>query len=293
MLLGFCAGCREIGGAEAQRASFRRYGPATIAGERAEDYLSARCAMLLAGFRVDLSSDGHFRFAGGNRSFTCGSAAAIDRRGYYATCAHCLRDAPLTLLGVDAQGRYFSAPVRVVWKGSPGPDVWPFAKHFDFAIVAIPRRIDHVFTWARQRPANITVLTYGLAYTQAKGASFFFVPAAGQVLSWSRLNGPTAAEFTLTNTAPGHPGDSGSPVCTLDGGLLGVQAGGTGLIDWGNRVYTLPPLQPASKAICPNPGWVRRIIDADFAAHGPAAAVTCGGRQISRTGPAAAPPSRS
>jgi serine protease Do len=191
------------------------------------------------------------------------AAVPITRDGYFLTAAHCVNMESLTLVAFDAKRRLVNLPARVVWKGEEA----------DLALVHAEMRPLEPF-----RVADGSALTGGTRVVIAgwSGAIKNTAPplAAGrvrQVSGWRRT-ASGAVWCEVEHDAPLNQGDSGGPLLTLDGGLVGINSqlgfefGGM----WRALLGIAGPLdQPFAGynglAVCPDAGWVMRMVEADRA----------------------------
>jgi putative serine protease PepD len=93
-----------------------------------------------------------------------------------------------------------------------------------------------------------------------------------QVTGWRREDASGAVWCDVEHDAPLNQGDSGGPLLTLDGGLVGINSllgfefGGM----WRALLGIAGPLdQPFAGynglAVCPDAGWVMRMVESDRA----------------------------
>lgn len=249
------AGCVTRVTTSAERsASLSPFVREKIAAEPIRDYLLKRSAFLLAGKRLTITSSR--TTAGFGRSFRikstslrCGTAAAIDPRGYFLTASHNVEgDAPYLAFYRDGRMQFESC--RVVWQGN-------FKKgQPDLAILRIPTRLEFTFAWAPEMQAGSTALAAGL--DAGKGTMFKLVCFAGPLLRLSERTSPAPAHTVVYHHAPIHSGDSGGPLVSLDGRLVGVNIEIRPGIPFGLSPQT-------SVAHRPDLAWLRQVIDADFA----------------------------
>lgn len=268
LLAGALQGCQEIGTVERQKSAFARYGSATLEGEDSKAFFAHRTAVLLEADGLNLSADSRGSFTIGQiKTIGYSAADAIDPRGYYITCAHCVSGKPMAVMGVDMNGKVFAAKARLVWKGDASPSYFAVDQRFDVAIIAIDRPLGATFTWSKNPPDQGDVLTFGPVLSFTRSISISLQGSAGSILKRSAGEGPTGRETILVHSGEGHPGDSGGPTCSPDGKLLGVNSAEDHVLEWNNHFYSIPPFSPVTKAVCPDPAWVAGIIDADYASH--------------------------
>jgi S1-C subfamily serine protease len=192
------------------------------------------------------------------------AAVPITRDGYFLTAAHCVNMESLTLVAFDAKRRLVNLPARVVWKGEEA----------DLALVHAEMRPLEPFGLA-----DGSALTAGTRVVIAgwSGAIKNTAPplAAGrvrQVSGWRREKSGAAIWCDVEHDAPLNQGDSGGPLLTLDGGLVGINSqlgfefGGM----WRALLGIAGPLEEPfagynGLAVCPDAGWVMRMVEADRA----------------------------
>ncbi len=168
-----------------------------------------------------------------------GCVTAIDRRGYYLTAAHAVGGDPLWVLcGVDVR------PARVVFRGDAD---------FDVAVLSVDRPIPDAFDWAPpdRWPAGARVLEAGPTDPSGGLALQDF---AGRVCRVEDAVGGDGPYQTVTSSLPARHGDSGGPVMTPDGRLVGI-------------FVRFNPLWTESFAVRPDPAWVRQVVERDYDAY--------------------------
>jgi len=181
-------------------------------------------------------------------------AAAIDQRGYFITAAHVADDEPLSLVFCDgAQLR--ALPARVVAKLSNNHK----QSKLDVAVLHVDAEPSEVFQWADLSKVHHSdrLLEIGRAAIHARSkVGGIVAPAAfaGKLKKTINLrNGGTA----IRSEIPARHGDSGGPLLTLEGKLLGIECGFTKpLLRRGYEVANRPDLQ-----------WLTDIINADTNSH--------------------------
>jgi S1-C subfamily serine protease len=186
-----------------------------------------------------------------------GSAVPIDRRGYFLTAAHCLGEGPMQLVYFGRRS-LTTEPVRVVWRGDRGPDP------LDIAIVCVPSALSHIFEWATDFEAQESVLAAGPNYTHSKEGELLSIVIecfAGRMTSFSAQKGVEPLRTRISHDAPVHFGDSGGPLLTRDGRLLGIN---TQAWTVAGRFVRLPFL-PRGYTYRPDPRWIKLLIEEDFA----------------------------
>jgi len=254
------SGCVYAPTSAERSASFAPYASARIGDQPVRDFLRDRFAFIAGGKGVVLSwPDPDHRHLVLNGVIGLGSAAAVDRRGYFLTAAHCVAEpGPFYLLEVDRDGKYGFSPLRVVWHGD--------VKGLDLAIVYAPDSASNVFEWAAKYQPGDPVLAVGLDYGKSPiwtglAPGYF----AGTVIGHSELHEPAVPGEIVFYNAPGHPGDSGGPLVTKDGRLIAITVGDIGTYKFKDTEYRIPFVALKSRAMRPDWSWLRRTIDADAA----------------------------
>ena len=253
---GFVAGCSHAITPQERAASFAAHTAAQIDGQPGRDYLLARIAILVGGAQVrslEGTDDAPEKIELGVQERTrlgFGSATVIDARGYLLTAAHCVTTEPVYLFFSEHRTTGKFERARVVWRGDPDK------RETDVAILRIPHRLDAVLGWASDFKTGDAVLTAGLDYDEASN----FEPGcvAGTVTKIDRrARAVPAFEFVYHET-PLHGGDSGGPLTTTDGKLIGINTGAGSL-----RIGPFRWL--VARAERPDVAWLRRVIEDDYA----------------------------
>ncbi len=177
-----------------------------------------------------------------------GSVVAIDRRGYYLTAAHAVRGDPLWV----CCGGVFRA-AQLVFRGDAD---------FDAAVLAIDRPIRDAFDWADagRYSAGDTVLQAGPSDSGAPslmrllGGRPPMQLFAGRLCGVEDAVGPDGGYQLVTSSLPSRGGDSGGPVMTRAGALIGI-------------CVRANPIVARSYAVRPSPAWVREVIEQDYNAR--------------------------
>ncbi len=247
LAVGMLAGCTVLATREEKARSFGRFESVRIGDVSLEKHLRARTALLalevpIRRVRPDEIGEHHLEIEVERESdkpvrMGFGSAAALTEDGYFLTARHCVSAEPVTVI-VERDGAVEWAPARVVW-------VHP---HGDLALIHAPVRPGGVFEWAPLPDADTTVAMMG--YMTGPAAGEFRRPVSHYD------DRPAAERYTrIVHGAPLARSDSGGPLTTLEGGLLGVntQAGQDVL----SRRYSI--------AIRPEPEVVEELIRMDRA----------------------------
>jgi S1-C subfamily serine protease len=249
-------GCLQSTSKE-RRASFSAYGDTKIGQEATTNFLLSRTAFLITGVHLALTlsatEPGVFNYSVANKKIEFGSAAAVDRRGYFLTAAHCVGNEPLYL--VFGRGSELRAErASIVWRGNSSK------KEPDLAVLCVPHTIGHVFEWATNYKVGDQVIAVGPNYNHQP--DFKVVCFSGSILECLKSSATKAGEISISHSAPGHKGDSGGPLVDRDGRLLAINVAG-------GRWFTLshPVGRKATYATHPDLVWLYRVIDEHAAAQ--------------------------
>ncbi len=179
-----------------------------------------------------------------------GSAAAIDRRGYLLTAAHALdsKDTPLQLLSMGSSPalNHILQP-QVVWRGDVAKN------QPDLAILYVGIPLTEIFEWAPEPKNGGLVFAVGPIYDKNM-TTVSYSYAAGRLQDFSRQSKLVPPTTRFDHSAPIHGGDSGGPLATMDGRLLGINT----------EVFLAFLGWHYGRAIRPDLDWLRQIIDEDF-----------------------------
>ena len=225
----------RISSAEAGEAHF-----AARIGElrRSVFYTFSSDSALNPGFSVD---QGHFAFTPHSTEWSAALAAGISRDGYLLTAGHVARKYNWAVGWMN--GRLSMAPARVVEKRDFG------VVGAEFAVLRVRAAIDCPLAFSDKGGFNGDI--YAMA--SERGGAYGIDCLAGRALSYSKALGASAC-FVLLADFPTWHGDSGGPVLSSDGDLVGVDVGWT---------FAALFSRPAKTVCCPNPALIRSIIDRD------------------------------
>jgi S1-C subfamily serine protease len=215
--------------------SFRTLVGSRVGSESLEQYLRRRTAVL-----IGENPGGELRIS---------EAVAVDAGGYFLTAAHCIESAELHLFYFDGSHVRVASP-RVV-------AVRKDKLHDDFAVLHVQGTTRCVFEWAEGQ------LLDGLEVAAAVGGgpdeprSKGLIVSAPQCLAGRIMSvAPSdSIAMRILHDLPLRPGDSGGPLATAEGKLIGINTG--------VRVSWLG--EAVGMAVRPDPRWVRRQIARDAA----------------------------
>lgn len=190
------------------------------------------------------------------KMLTIGSAVAVSTDGYFLTAAHCVEVGPrFTLISLNNSQGATAAKARVVWRGDylkDGPDL---------ALIQAPVRPDNTLTPTLAANTGKPVLTCGFG---SRGFPRLTYGASGGKINYlgpiqETTDGARWRE--IGHTAPMAPGDSGGPLISEAGELLGINVtvGGAAIFPLGlNQIWRYH-----GTAIAADPDWISRLIQQD------------------------------
>lgn len=182
-----------------------------VAGVAFRQYMQDRTALLLAGAEVrkvtpPLGDNGDMQVeltveGGKDHPAGYGSACALPQDGYYLTAAHCLINQPIWLVAIAGDKPAF-ALARVVWSD---PEA-------DLAVLYSPLQTAGRFAWDQAAVIeDQPIATLGAASGPSAGRLF-------QAVYPNERHGV----MDVLHSAPLLKSDSGGPLMTLKGELIGV-----------------------------------------------------------------------
>jgi hypothetical protein len=247
------AGCVHHSTMASRDASFSPYVDTKVGQVSLREFLLARAAVLLKAEQLSVTHSNTnsrtFSIAGTNS--WRGTAAAIDRRGYFLTAAHCVEKDPFCLAFLN-EGKMQVQRARLVWRGDAAK------KQPDLAILQVSLPLQQVFEWATEFTNGNSILAVGLSLDKPRVLKTQCM--AGKILNLSE--GPQARppHYTVvSHDAPLRHGDSGGPLMSTDGHLLGINVGAELGFRW--RRLSVEPLY--ADAHRPDLEWLRQIIEQD------------------------------
>jgi S1-C subfamily serine protease len=241
-------GCAQLATHEEKEDSFRPFIDRRVEGQTLRDFIEQRTALLVAGARptkVEVGADDvgvGLKPTDPDGKVDVASAAAISTDGYFLTAAHCIRREPVFLVIADPDGPR-ALPARVVWQ--PSGDA---GAEYDLALLKVEAELPAMFVWApdTEVAAGDPVVSSG-ANGEAGGKLLrFIVNDASPTLAYPQT-------VTLFHDLPLTHGDSGGPLCTLGGKLIGVEI----LV----RGVYLGPREGV--ALRPDQKWMMKIVEED------------------------------
>jgi hypothetical protein len=247
LLLPVVPGCAHLATPREKEISYRRFASLNIRGIQLGDFLRERTAVVVSGARpkvlamhdekIDLQL---LPVAQGEIDVGYATCVAMD--GYYLTAAHCLPRQPIYLLTHPGAWANMEA-ARIVW--SP-----PAGSAFDLSLIKIDAKLPAAFDSAdigqlRLNDDVVTIGSNGLAGGKLLRISDRFAPASQQV--------PSA--LAIYHSVPLTYGDSGGPLTTPDGKLIGIEVLARGDF-WGST---------EGIALQPDPRWLAETIGKDRA----------------------------
>ena len=247
------AGCTHTITLQERTASFTRHEAARIDNLPARQFLLERIAVLMSGAEVTTKPETELEvtFAAKDpQDLGFGTATAIDARGYLLTAAHCVKHQPVFLFFINPEKKPHVERARVVWQGNAGQG------EPDLAILHVTQRLAPTAEWSTDFKRGDAVLAAGLNYEEA----FHFDAGciAGELTKTERRTRATPAYDHIYHQAPLHGGDSGGPLITTAGRLIGINTG--------SGAARLGPFKwIVARAERPDLPWLRRLIDEDFA----------------------------
>jgi S1-C subfamily serine protease len=250
LLLILTVGCAHFATRQEKEASFEPFAQRRLGEQTLRDFIEQRTAILVAGAKP-LGVEDHgdeigvrLKTTDADGKVDVGSAAALDSDGYFLTAAHCLRRQPVFLI-IGFPNALKALPARVVWQPPESA-----GDNCDLAVLKLDTHLPGAFVIAGDSDVAVgdPVVTSG-----ANGA------AGGKLLRVT-INDPDSAlnlpfTFTLVHDVPLAHGDSGGPLTTLDGKLIGVEVFVRG-------VYIGPR---EGVALRPDTEWLAQIIRKDRA----------------------------
>jgi S1-C subfamily serine protease len=253
-------GCQHPVTTPDRRASFAPHAAREVSGVPLRDFLLERTAILVGGPGVTLRPGvqrPRLQLAGeaGGEPWI-GSAVVIDPRGYLLTAGHCITGATTHLVWNSRDTALRVERARVVWRGDDRQG------DPDLAILRVAHAPAAAFAWTGEVQPGEAVVAVGVDYEPSREIEADCVAGAITRIQ-ERVTARASAH--IFHDAPLHAGDSGGPLTTPDGRLIGINTGAGSLQVW-------PFSWRVARAERPDLTWLQRVIDDDFARHPPRAA---------------------
>jgi len=258
LLLIFCflsGGCEHYNTPAIRDASFLPYADAKVGRVSLREFLRARSAVQFEGDQLYVTISGADYTVKG-KIFGIGAAAAIDRRGYFLTAAHCVEKGTCLLLYLD-KGHFEAQTAQVVWRGDESK------KQPDLALLRVPFPLQDVFEWTPRFTSGERIMAAGLNVlpnNRIKGQCM-----AGKILRLDSGSETVLPHYIcISHDAPLHAGDSGGPLVSSDGRLVGINSD---VIIGRPRWLSFSVETLFGEAERPDLEWLRQLIEQDAAAQ--------------------------
>jgi len=262
---GLLASCATRGITDEERdASFRPHENMKLGGVSSREFVLRRSASLVSGSQIEVedmkSSDqaAEVKLKLGQEKLDTGSAAPIDRRGYFVTAAHCVDGGDVYVAYLTPSNEMKFEKARVVWSGDAS------SIKFDFALVHVNARLDHVLKWGPDTEVGKTVLSAGVTANLTRDSAggpelrVSMDPVGGQVTKiFTKAHGSVGYQVILHNS-PVREGNSGGPLIDTEGRILGIN-----FAIASHLREMLEPNRRVSYAIRPDVAWLKSLIEAD------------------------------
>lgn len=262
LLAGFLGGgCIHHSTTAVREASFRPYKDSKVGSLNLNKHLLFRSAIL---FRSDLlnmtgqcSRTNSFTCNIKGTNNWCGTATAVDHRGYFLTAAHCLEKGPFWLAFLNEEQMQVR-PARVVWKGNGSKT------QSDFALLHVALPLTNVFGWSGGCSPGDKVVAVGVSMEEQRTLKPQLKTQCmgGRVLRTTTDSKTTPCSTLVSHDVPVRPGDSGGPLVATDGRLLGINV----VVELGFQYKHLSFEPDYAMAVRPDPQWLQTIIEQDATA---------------------------
>ncbi len=247
-------------------ASFKNVDARAVGSDSMRDHVLKRTAFVIAVEKPPgVKQPEAARAIPGARARTkvgFGSAAAVDRRGYFVTAAHCLDGNELNVAFMSKTGLEMRK-ARVVFKGDATSSI------ADFAILHVPARLDYVFEWGTTTADGDAVISAGTIRKKAldkmakspknkNNIAFSVEPVGGHIGKVLQGLAHGVRYHVVLHDSPLTQGNSGGPLVDKQGRLLAVNITGAA---------AHPSLYDArfryANAVRPDLDWVMGVIERD------------------------------
>jgi hypothetical protein len=249
----FSAGCVHYSTLARRDASFSPYAGTKVGQVSLREFLLARSAALFEGDQLSVTSSGtnsRILWIKGTVS-GIGAAAAIDRRGYFLTAAHCVKNGPISLVFLD-KGQMVAQPARVVWCGDVSK------KEPDLALLQVSLPLQCVFDWMPTVTNGASIVAMGVGPVPHRPMQTQCM--AGKILRLAQGSEAVLPHYIcITHDAPLHHGDSGGPLVSTDGHLVGINCSVDVELQW--KHFSIEPV--SGDAQRPDLEWLSQLIRQD------------------------------
>jgi S1-C subfamily serine protease len=253
-------GCIHHSTTAVREASFKPYKNSMVGPLNLNKHLLFRSAILFRSDLLNMTDQ-----SSGTNAITCnisgtnnwcGTAAAVDHRGYFLTAAHCLEKGPFWLAFLNGEQMQVR-PARVVWKGNGSK------KQSDFALLHVALPLTNVFGWSDGCSPGDKVVAVGgsMEEPRASKPQLKTQCMGGRVLRTKAAPKTTPPITLVSHDVPVRPGDSGGPLAATDGRLLGINV----VLELGFQYKHLSFEPDYAMAVRPDPQWLQTIIEQDAA----------------------------
>jgi len=254
LLLIFCflsGGCAHPKIPSSRDDSFLPYTGAKVGPVSLREFLGVRTAVVYDGGQVSFNTNTR-AFHTEGPVFGIGLASAIDRQGYFLTAAHCVEKGPFTLVSFE-KGHEQARPVRVVWRGDESKN------EPDLALLQAPFPLQDVFEWTPGFTNREPIVATGLDVFPNHVIKFQFM--GGKIFGQDPGSVTVLPHYIfISHDAPLHPGDSGGPLATTDGRLVGINCDG---VVPHLKLLPFVTKTPYSEAQRPDLEWLKQLIQQD------------------------------
>jgi S1-C subfamily serine protease len=216
--------------------SLTLYGITHIKGEPLNSFINNRVAIVYAGAKISQPSTDPNTISISSKSR--GLATAISKNGYFLTAAHCVETKDDTMILFPSAFGLRIIPARVVW----------LSKDYDIALIRIDNMLKYCFEMAQSLPDPNTTAVVGGGLTHS----------AGRIHSFSKISPADDGLVWINHSCPIVDGDSGGPLLSKEGLLLGINHSTAWKIKW----FSVNITEYVSTAI--NSKWVMEIMNRDI-----------------------------
>jgi hypothetical protein len=243
-------------------ASFKPYKDCSVGSMNLRRHLLLRSAILFRSDHLNMTEQSNETNAStcsitGTNNW-CGTAAAIDHRGYFLTAAHCLEKGHFWLAFLNGNQMQV-LPARVVWKGN-GSKTQP-----DLAVLHVALTLTNVFDWSDACAPGDKVVAVGtsMEIPQTSKPMLKTQCMGGKALRTQDDPKTIPTSTLVSHDVPVRPGDSGGPLAALDGRLIGINIE----VELGFQYKHLSFEPEHAVAVRPDLEWLHKTIEQDAASR--------------------------